>query len=147
MNKIFLIGHVGQQPKRTTNGTGVNYSLAVKERTRVNGEWTDKTTWIDIVHWGQNADFAEKWIHKGTKIMIEGRLNITEKTDQDGNKKRFTNVVAEHVELLSKSDGQSNDGQTTGANTGAANESFASSNVGSQSNNISKPEGDDDLPF
>jgi single-strand DNA-binding protein len=144
---MFLIGHVGQQPKRTTNGTGINYSLAVKERTRVDGEWTDRTMWIDVVHWGQNADFAEKWIHKGTKIMIEGRLNITEKTDQDGNKKRFTNVVAEHVELLSKSDGQSNDGQTTGANTGAANESFASSNVGSQSNKISKPEGDDDLPF
>lgn len=104
MNKIFLIGHVGQEPKRTTTGTGVNYSLAVKERTKTNGEWTDKTMWTDIVHWGLNADFAEKWIHKGTKIMIEGRLNITEKTDNEGRKKQFVNVVAEHVELLSKSD-------------------------------------------
>jgi single-strand DNA-binding protein len=146
MNKVFFTGHVGQEPKRTSNGTGVNYSIAVKERTRVDGEWTDKTTWIDIVHWGQNADFAEKWIHKGTKIMVEGRLNINERTDQDGNKKRFTNVVAEHVELLSKSDGQSNDRQTTGANTGAANQSFASSNAGSQSNESLAPV-DDDLPF
>ena len=146
MNKVFFIGHVGQEPKRTTNGTGVNYSLAVKERTRVNGEWTDKTTWIDIVHWGQNADFAEKWIHKGTKIMVEGRLNINERTDQDGTKKRFTNVVAEHVELLSKSDGQSNDSQINEANTGAANQSFASSNAGSQSNESLTPV-DDDLPF
>jgi len=146
MNKVFFTGHVGQEPKRTSNGTGVNYSIAVKERTRVDGEWTDKTTWIDIVHWGQNADFAEKWIHKGTKIMVEGRLNINERTDQDGNKKRFTNVVAEHVELLSKSDGQSNDGQTTGANTHAANQSFASSNAGSQSNESLAPV-DDDLPF
>lgn len=104
MNKIFLIGHVGQEPKRTSTGTGVNYSLAVKERTKTNGEWTDKTMWTDIVHWGLNADFAEKWIHKGTKIMIEGRLNITEKTDNEGRKKQFVNVVAEHVELLSKSD-------------------------------------------
>jgi len=146
MNKVFFTGHVGQEPKRTSNGTGVNYSIAVKERTRVDGEWTDKTTWIDIVHWGQNADFAEKWIHKGTKIMVEGRLNINERTDQDGNKKRFTNVVAEHVELLSKSDGQSNDRQTTGANTGAANQSFSSSNAGSQSNESLAPV-DDDLPF
>ena len=146
MNKVFFIGHVGQEPKRTTNGTGVNYSLAVKERTRVNGEWTDKTTWIDVVHWGQNADFAEKWIHKGTKIMVEGRLNINERTDQDGTKKRFTNVVAEHVELLSKSDGQSNDRQISEANTGAANQSFASSNAGSQSNENLAPV-DDDLPF
>ena len=146
MNKVFFTGHVGQEPKRTSNGTGVNYSIAVKERTRVDGEWTDKTTWIDIVHWGQNADFAEKWIHKGTKIMVEGRLNINERTDQDGNKKRFTNVVAEHVELLSKSDGQSNNGQITGANTGAANQSFASSNAGSQSNESLAPV-DDDLPF
>lgn len=147
MNKVFFTGHVGQEPKRTSNGTGVNYSLAVKERTRVDGEWTDKTTWIDIVHWGQNADFAEKWIHKGTKVMIEGRLNINERTDQDGNKKRFTNVVAEHVELLSKSDGQSNDGQITGSNAHGTNQSNSSSNAGSQSNKISKPEGDDDLPF
>jgi single-strand DNA-binding protein len=147
MNKMFLIGHVGQQPKRTTNGTGINYSLAVKERTRVDGEWTDRTMWVDVVHWGQNADFAEKWIHKGTKIMIEGRLNITEKTDQDGNKKRFTNVVAEHVELLSKSDGQSNDGQTAGANTGAAKQPVQTPMAGSASNKISQPEGDDDLPF
>jgi single-strand DNA-binding protein len=146
MNKVFFTGHVGQEPKRTSNGTGVNYSIAVKERTRVDGEWTDKTMWIDVVHWGQNANFAEKWIHKGTKIMVEGRLNINERTDQDGNKKRFTNVVAEHVELLSKSDGQSNDGQTTGANTHAANQSFASSNVGSQSNESLAPV-DDDLPF
>ena len=147
MNKVFFTGHVGQEPKRTTNGTGVNYSLAVKERTRVDGEWTDKTMWVDIVHWGQNADFAEKWIHKGTKVMIEGRLNINERTDQDGTKKRFTNIVAEHVELLSKIDGQSNDGQTTGANANAANKPVAQSNSVAQSNKIAEPEGDDDLPF
>jgi single-strand DNA-binding protein len=146
MNKVFFTGHVGQEPKRTSNGTGVNYSIAVKERTRIDGEWTDKTMWVDIVHWGQNADFAEKWIHKGTKVMIEGRLNINERTDQDGNKKKFTNVVAEHVELLSKSDGQSNDRQISEANTGAANQSFASSNAGSQSNESLTPV-DDDLPF
>jgi single-strand DNA-binding protein len=144
MNKVFFIGHVGQEPKRTSNGTGVNYSLAVKERTRVDGEWTDKTMWIDIVHWGQNADFAEKWIHKGTKVMIEGRLNINERIDQDGTKKRFTNVVAEHAELLSKSDNQSNDGQISGTNAHAANQSLASSTAGSQSN---ESNGDDDLPF
>jgi single-stranded DNA-binding protein len=74
-------------------------------------------------------------------------LNITERTDQDGNKKRFTNVVAEHVELLSKSDGQSNDGQTAGANTGAAKQPVQTPMAGSASNKISQPEGDDDMPF
>jgi single-strand DNA-binding protein len=134
MNKIFLIGHVGQDPKRTTNGTGVNYSLAVKERTRIDGEWTDKTTWVDVVHWGQNADFAEKWCKKGAKIMIEGRLNINERIDGDGVKKRFTNVVAESVELLGRpSDGQSNDRQTTVKQN---SEPAAAVN-----------QGDDDLPF
>lgn len=134
MNKIFLIGHVGQDPKRTTNGTGVNYSLAVKERTRIDGEWTDKTTWVDVVHWGQNADFAEKWCKKGAKIMIEGRLNINERVDGDGVKKRFTNVVAESVELLGRpSDGQSNDHQTTHKQNSKA---AAAVN-----------QGDDDLPF
>lgn len=143
MNKIFMIGHCGQDPKRTTNGTGVNYSLAVKERTRVDGEWTDKTMWVDVVHWGQNADFAEKWIRKGTKLMIEGRLNITEKVDNDYNKKRFINVVAEHVELLSKSDGQSNDHQTSAASNGAHNvKAKAAAPVSNQTN-----DGDDDLPF
>jgi single-strand DNA-binding protein len=132
MNKIFLIGHVGQEPKRTTTGTGVNYSLAVKERTKTNGEWTDKTMWTDIVHWGLNADFAEKWIHKGTKIMIEGRLNITEKTDNEGRKKQFVNVVAEHVELLSKSD---------------AAESKQATNQSTNPINAAVNEGADDLPF
>lgn len=114
MNKIFMIGHIGQDPKRTANGTGVNYSLAVKEKTRVDGEWTEKTTWVDVVHWGQNAEFAEKWLKKGTKVMIEGRLSINERIDGDGVKKRYTNVVAEHAEILSRpSDNQSNDNQTT----------------------------------
>lgn len=79
--------------------------------------------------------------------MIEGRLNINERTDQDGTKKRFTNVVAEHVELLSKIDGQSNDGQKTGANLHAPNKPVPQSNSVSQLNNIAEPEGDDDLPF
>lgn len=145
MNKMFLIGHVGQQPKRTTNGTGINYSLAVKERTRVDGEWTDRTMWVDVVHWGQNADFAEKWIHKGSKVMIEGRLNITERTDQDGAKKRFTNVVAEHVELLSRpTDGGSNDHQMTPAANGAKPAQKQPSN--GPTNQITES-GDDDLPF
>jgi len=116
MNKIFLIGHVGQEPKRTSTGTGVNYSLAVNERTKTNGEWATKTMWTDIVHWGQSADFAEKWIHKGTKIMIEGRLNITEKTDNEGRKRQFINVVAEHCELLSKSDAAEPNQATTQSN-------------------------------
>lgn len=142
---MFLIGHVGQQPKRTTNGTGINYSLAVKERTRVDGEWTDRTMWVDVVHWGQNADFAEKWIHKGSKVMIEGRLNITERTDQDGAKKRFTNVVAEHVELLSRpTDGGSNDHQMTPANNGAKPAPKQPSNGPT---NQTSESGDDDLPF
>jgi single-strand DNA-binding protein len=147
MNKVFFIGHVGQEPKRTTTGTGINYSLAVKERTRVDGEWTDRTMWVDVVHWGQNADFAEKWIHKGTKVMIEGRLNITEKTDQDGNKKRFTNIVAEHVELLSKSDGQSNDGQISNGNNGAKSESKTNAQSNNHQINGQSATGDDDLPF
>ena len=142
---MFLIGHVGQQPKRTTNGTGINYSLAVKERSRVDGEWTDRTMWVDVVHWGQNADFAEKWIHKGSKVMIEGRLNITERTDQDGAKKRFTNVVAEHVELLSRpTDGGSNDRQMTPANNGAKPVQKQPAN-GPTNQTIES--GDDDLPF
>lgn len=147
MNKIFLIGHVGQQPKRTTNGTGVNYSLAVKERTRVDGEWTDKTTWVDIVHWGQNADFAEKWCSKGSKIMIEGRLNINERTDADGVKKKFTNVVAEHVELLGRpSDGQSNDRQMTSAANGATPAQKQPANSPTNQTAVDQS-GDDDLPF
>lgn len=147
MNKIFLIGHVGQEPKRTSTGTGVNYSLAVKERTKTNGEWTDKTMWTDIVHWGLNADFAEKWIHKGTKIMIEGRLNITEKTDNEGRKKQFVNVVAEHVELLSKVENQSNDGQISNANNGATWNEKQPANQSTNQINAAVNEGADDLPF
>ncbi len=109
----MLIGNVGKDPEvryleNNPQNPGNNvkvasFPLATSERYRDrNGELRENTEWHNVVVWRNNADVAEKYVRKGTQLYIEGRLRTRSWTDQTGNKRYTTEVVADTLQLLGK---------------------------------------------
>ena len=118
LNKVMLIGNVGKDPdvrylESNPSNPGANakvasFPLATSERYRDrSGELRENTEWHNIVVWRGNADVVEKYVRKGTQLYVEGRLRTRQWTDQTGNKRYTTEVVADTLQLLGKRpDGQ-----------------------------------------
>lgn len=96
MNKVILMGRLTKFPEvkylQNENHTAMaRYTLAVDRRYGKEKE----TDFISCVTFGKNAEFAEKYLHKGLKIVVSGRIQIGSYTDSDGNRIYTTNVVVE----------------------------------------------------
>lgn len=109
----MLIGNVGKDPEVRyldgNNGMSGNAKVATltlatteRYRDRNGSEIREKTEWHNIVAWRSLADLAEKFIRKGTQIYVEGKLTTRSWTDQSGNKRYTTEVVADSIQLLGK---------------------------------------------
>ena len=100
LNRIILMGRLTRDPelRHTQTGTPVaSFSLAVDRdfKDRNTGEKT--TDFIDIVAWRQTAEFVSRYFTKGRMAVVEGRLQLRDWTDRDGNKRRSAEVVADNV--------------------------------------------------
>ena len=100
LNKIFIMGRLTRDPelRRTQTGTPVaSFSLAVDRdfKDKSTGERT--TDFIDVVAWRQTGEFVSRYFTKGRMAVVEGRLQIRDWTDKDGNKRRSAEVVADQV--------------------------------------------------
>ena len=109
INKVILIGNVGQDPEirytgDVNNGTKVaTLRVATTERYRDrNGNLQEHTEWHSIVVWRNTADVVEKYVKKGTQVYIEGRLRTRSWDDQNGNKRYVTEIVADTLQLLGR---------------------------------------------
>lgn len=105
VNKVFLIGRLGQDPeiKFTQSGTAVcNFSLATSEtwKDKDSGEKQEKTEWHRIVAWRRLAEICGEYLHKGSQVWIEGKLQTRSWEDQDGNKRWTTEIVASQMQML-----------------------------------------------
>lgn len=113
LNKIFIMGRLTRDPelRRTQNGTAVaGFALAV-DRDFKNADGTKETDFIDCVVWRQTAEFVSKYFTKGRMAVVEGRLQIRDWQDKDGNKRRNAEVVADNVYFGdSKKEGDSSGG-------------------------------------
>ena len=129
LNKVMLIGNVGKDPEvrylesnpqnPSANAKVASFPLATSERYRDrNGEVRENTEWHNIVLWRNNADVAEKYIHKGSQIYVEGRLRTRQWTDQTGAKRYTTEVVADTLQLLGKRPDSQDGGQQQGGYQG-----------------------------
>ena len=99
LNKIILMGRLTRDPdlRKTQGGTSVaSFSLAV-ERDFKDQSGEKETDFIDIVAWRGLADMVCKYFSKGRMMAVEGRLQIRDWTDQNGNKRRSAEVIAENV--------------------------------------------------
>lgn len=101
MNKWIGLGFCGKDPEVKYGGTNntciARYSLAVRRQFAKDGE--EDTDWINCVAFGRNAEFAEKYLRKGTKIIVEGRIQTGSYTNKDGQKVYTTDVVIENQEF------------------------------------------------
>ena len=111
MNKVILIGRVVRDAEiRYSQGENpmaiARYTLAVDRRFKKDGEAT--ADFINCVAFGKNGEFAEKYLHKGVKIAVSGRIQTGSYTNKDGQKVYTTDVVVEEQEFCeSKSSNQS----------------------------------------
>lgn len=112
MNKVILMGRLTRDPEvRQTNSgepiTIARYSLAVDRRYKRDGE--EQADFINCVVFGRGAEFAEKYLHKGSKIALSGRIQTGSYTNKDGQKVYTTDVVVEEQEFAeSKASAQNN---------------------------------------
>ena len=104
LNKIMLIGNLGRDPELnvTSDGTPVTkFSIAVNRNTKTStGERKEETEWFNIVAWRQLAEICERYLHKGSKIYIEGRLTQRKYTDREGVQRTSVEVIANEMEML-----------------------------------------------
>ena len=111
MNKIMLIGNLGKDPDMTytQDGTAVTkFSLAVNRNTKSpTGERREETEWFNIVAWRQLAEICYKYLHKGNKVYVEGRLTQRKYTDKNGVERTALDVIVSDMEMLTPKSAQS----------------------------------------
>ncbi len=109
VNKVILIGNVGKDPEvhRLQNGTTkATFSMATSETytDKETGEKKETTDWHDIVLWRRLAEITEKYVKKGYKIYVEGKLKKRTYQDKEGNTRYALDIVADEMTILSKPD-------------------------------------------
>lgn len=150
LNKVMLIGNLGKDPEIKTFEGGnslARFPLATSETyTNRNGERITQTEWHTVVVRGGLAGVAEKYLHKGDKVFIEGRIKTRSWEDQSGERKYATEINAENMTMLGapSRDNQSTQGSQPSSAT-AQSSSGGSSTGGSDIPQNSDE--DDDLPF
>ena len=100
LNRIILMGRLTRDPelRHTQTGTPVaSFSLAVDRDFKDKTTGEKSTDFIDIVAWRSSAEFVSRFFTKGRMAVVEGRLQLRDWTDKDGNKRRTAEVLAEHV--------------------------------------------------
>lgn len=111
VNKVILIGRVGQDPelKYTSGGTAfLNLSVATNTSHKgQDGNKTENTEWNRVIVWRKLAEMIAQYAKKGTRVYVEGKLQ-TRSWEADGQKKYITEIVAENMQLLeSRQSGES----------------------------------------
>lgn len=115
VNKVILIGNLGADPEvRTTpqGATVANLRLAVSENWKdQSGQRQERTEWVNLVLWRQQADIAQRFLRKGSKIYVEGKLQTRSWDDKQSGQKRYaTDVVVDNFTMLDGRPGGSEGG-------------------------------------
>lgn len=141
LNKVMLIGNVGKEPdvRYLDHGVAVAaFTLATTERgyRLQNGtEVPERTEWHNIVLWKGLAETAEKYVHKGDKLFIEGKIRSRSYDDQNGVKRYITEIFADYMEMLTPRNASTAATQTARPAVTNTNETKVNG------------KSDDDLPF
>lgn len=149
MNKVILMGRLTRDPEvRYSQGANsvviARYTLAVDRRYNRNNE-ENSTDFINCLAIGKSGEFAEKYLHKGIKVVIAGRIQTGSYTNRDGVKVYTTDVVVEEQEFA-ESKNSGNNGNNNGGSNGGSNGRYGSPAPGDGFMNI--PDGlDEELPF
>lgn len=145
VNKVILIGNLGIEPEVRTleNGTKLcRLSIATSESyTNREGVKVEQTEWHSVTLWRGLAEIAEKYLAKGNKVYIEGKLRTRSYTDKDGIEKYSTEIVADNMQMLGGPSGDSSSASRSNPQSEPKQQSASASTGSDQGND------EDDLPF
>ncbi len=146
VNKVILIGNLGKDPevRRLENGSMVaTFSIATSEvyTDKSTGEKKEITDWHDVVVWRGLAEVAEKYIKKGYKVYVEGKLKKRSWQDKEGVTRYTTEIIADELNVISRPEGYDK--------VGKSEPSYSSEGIPNELSKIDGLLGDDknDLPF
>ncbi len=109
-NKVILVGNLTRdiELRYSQSGMGIaNTAIATSRKFTSNGEKKDEVCFVDITFFARSAEIANQYLRKGSKILVEGRLNFDQWVDQNGQKRSKHSVVVETMQMLdSKGDNQ-----------------------------------------
>lgn len=151
LNKVMLIGHLGDEVKMhyfEGGGSIGRFPIATNETytSKQTGERVTNTDWHNIVVRNQAAEICEKYLSKGDKVYVEGRLKNRQWQGEDGNTRYTTEVhVQEFTFLSTKKDSTANNQSQSSGNSSAA--PLNTSIQHKTPTSVSEPEQEDDLPF
>ena len=118
VNKVFLLGRLGGEPESRQAGstTVSNFTVATSEKFKnQQGEWQERTEWHRVVAWGRLAEICKEYLHKGSLVYIEGRLQ-TRSWEKEGVKQYTTEIVIYEMQMLDgKPQGEQQDRRTYAA--------------------------------
>lgn len=162
LNKVILVGNLGRDPevRSMQNGDKVaNLNIATSERWKDrDGNQQEKTEWHRVVIFGRVAEIAERYLKKGSKVLIEGKLQTRKWQDQSGQDKYTTEVVVSgfggNMTMLDSRDGGGGGGGGYGGDPGYGGDSGYGGGSGGSGggrsgggSDYSSPDLDDDIPF
>jgi len=137
VNKVIIVGNLGRdvEVRHTPGGATVaKFSVATNEVWKdKNGQRQEHTEWHNIVAWGKLAEFCGSYLSKGRQVYVEGTLRTRTYDDEKGNRRYFTEVRAQTIQLLGPKPGTAEPG-APGAPAGGEAPEFP-------------PEGEEDIPF
>lgn len=106
VNKAILVGRLGRDPETRFTGTGdavCNFSIATDESFKDrSGEKQKRTTWHNIVAWRKLAEVCQQYLHKGSLVYVEGKIEHREYVDREGAKRQVTEIVINEMKMLDR---------------------------------------------
>lgn len=157
INKVILVGNVGQDPETRympNGGAVTNLSIATSEtwKDKNSGEQQERTEWHRVVFYQRLAEIVAEYVKKGSKLYVEGSLR-TRSWEQDGVKRYATEIIANEMQMLDGRGGSAGDGGGSYQQSQPAQRSGGASSGGAARNQqpAPPPQGmddfDDDIPF
>ncbi len=158
INKVFLIGHLGQDPevRALPSGSSIaNLRIATTEswKDKQSGEFKEATEWHTVVLFGRTAEVAAEYLKKGSQVFIEGRLRTRKWQDKTGNDRYSTEIVGNDMQMLGsrgqgggRARGQGGAGPGAGAGAAAVG-GGGSSEAHEAPTSSTETDFDDDIPF
>ena len=116
VNKCIIVGNLGKEPEMryTASGAAIaNITVATSEvwNDKQSGEKKEKTEWHKVTFFGKLAEIVGQYLHKGSKVYIEGRLETNKWQDKEGNDRYTTSIIAKEMQMLDgKKDGAAQGG-------------------------------------
>ena len=148
MNKVIMMGRLTRDPEirygQGANGTVVGaFSIAVDRRFKREGE--PDADFFDCTTFGKQAEFVEKYLRKGTKVLVEGEIQNDNYTNKDGNMVYSVRVIANNIEFAESKNASGGGGGFTPAEPGSA--PMPSADIGDGFMDIGDGVDDEDIPF